>query len=131
MKKSDSLEIDPTDIEYEPTPYDSHDFRVASPDPDWEWGKPEEERKEFKKAMENVNEIRREVAEKNAAKASGGARPKLKSSSSISGNPPVDVETAIKRQQFAKRRDSSVATMMLVEPISDEEMRRRFRNYEI
>ena len=36
-----------------------------------------------------------------------------------------------RRKQYADRQDSSVNAMMLLDPIDDEEMRRKFRNYEI
>ncbi len=36
-----------------------------------------------------------------------------------------------RRKAFAERRDSSFSSMHITDITSDEEMRRRFRNYEI
>ena len=52
-------------------------------------------------------------------------KPSSSSSSSSSG------AASTRRQQFAERQDSSVSAMMLLDPIDENEMRRRFRNYEI
>ncbi len=52
-------------------------------------------------------------------------------SMSSSKDPDPDPSTAQKRQVFAQRRDSTIGMLMMIEPVEDNEMRRRFRNYEI
>ena len=43
----------------------------------------------------------------------------------------MDADTAMKRRQFAVRRQSTIGTMVMAEKWDDNEIRRRFRNYEI
>lgn len=50
---------------------------------------------------------------------------------SVNAKNKIDSATAQKRRLFAQRRDSSLSVGMIMEPVDDLEMRRRFRNYEI
>ena len=43
----------------------------------------------------------------------------------------VDPITAQRRRQFASRRESTIGAMVMAEKWEDNEIRRRFRNYEI
>lgn len=43
----------------------------------------------------------------------------------------VDPVTAQRRRQFANRRESTIGAMVMAEKWEDNEIRRRFRNYEI
>ena len=82
--------------EYEPTPYKSVGFRIATPPPSI-WSDTE----------------------------NPGPKP--------SQSPPktTDSGTAMRRRQFAVRRQSTIGAMVMAEKWDDNEIRRRFRNYEI
>ncbi len=43
----------------------------------------------------------------------------------------VNIGLFFSRKAFAERRDSSLSSMHIMDVTNDEEMRRRFRNYEI
>ena len=43
----------------------------------------------------------------------------------------IDSKTALRRRQFASRRESTIGAMVMAEKWEDNEIRRRFRNYEI
>jgi len=46
-------------------------------------------------------------------------------------NPSSDPSTAVRRRQFAVRRQSTIGAMIWADKYDDNEIRRRFRNYEI
>lgn len=89
-------------INYEPTPYEKLGLRVTTPPPDWNLAKPVEKKKSIEE--EEVEEV---VVES------------------------VDKSTAMRRKQFASRRESTIGAMVMAEKLEDNEIRRRFRNYEI
>ena len=61
------------------------------------------------------------------------------SSSTLSGAPKystttstqIDSNTAMRRKQFATRRESSIGAMVMTNKFEDNDIRRKFRNYEI
>jgi hypothetical protein len=56
---------------------------------------------------------------------------KTKSMSRDSTSGPEDAKTAMRRKLFAIRRESTIGTMVMAEKLDDNEIRRKFRNYEI
>lgn len=139
-------EVAEDEISFPPTNFTELGLRVESPDPEWGWDRPEEElraerlerynavREEDKGKDDGIPKINESVigargkatANKLLRRASVLFEPKPSSSSSSSSG-----AASTRRQQFAERQDSSVNAMMLLDPIDDNEMRRRFRNYEI
>ena len=103
--KTDSFQLQSDgDLNYVPTPLDQLGLRVETPPPDLGWDMSKEERAKVAQRQEKASN----------AKAN------------TSGN-----KVEIRRKMFAQRRDSSIGTAMIMEPLADAEMRRRFRNYEI
>ena len=43
----------------------------------------------------------------------------------------IDSKTAMRRRQFATRRESSIGAMVMTNKFDDNDIRRKFRNYEI
>ena len=88
-------------IDYDPTPYEKLGLRVSTP-PLSIFGQSEESK--------------------------STRIPVAAASTSSSGQDPV---TAMRRRQFAVRRQSTIGAMVMAEKWEDNEIRRRFRNYEI
>jgi len=102
-KRRESEESDDhSDVTYEPTPYESLGLRIATPPPGW------------LKSEENKENAKKPAAADEKEPAST-----------------VDSATAMKRRQFAIRRESTIGAMVMAEKWDDNEIRRRFRNYEI
>jgi hypothetical protein len=94
-------------ISYDPTPYDNLGLRISTPPPDW------------------------------LSADDSSSKPVLQTTSTDENleeedeNKSVDPTTAMRRRQFATRRESTIGAMVMAEKWEDKEIRRRFRNYEI
>jgi len=89
-------------VTYEPTPYGSLGYRVPSP----------------------VEEWRSETSGPTAATQKPA---KTRQASTTT----TDTATAQKRKQFATRRESSIGAMLMTNKFSDDDLRSKFRTYEI
>lgn len=96
---------DDKDTTYDPTPYEKVGFRINTPPPTF-WND-EDDKKNL-----NMKQEQQTQAEQYT-------------------DPSSDPATAMRRRQFAVRRQSTIGTMIWAEKYDDNEIRRRFRNYEI
>ena len=115
VKEEDTLEHlvalqksnDSDEISYDPIPYDKIGFRMGTP-PGLFWN----EESNSNDQKENIDRTDKNLeSEKNKK------------------NP--DANTAMRRKQFAVRRQSTIGTMVMADKWDDNEIRRKFRNYEI
>ncbi len=97
------------EITYRPTDYSGLGYRVSTPPCDW-------------------GEAPSPPAQKGDTTAPA-AEPKVSEASSKDST--VDPALAMRRRQFAIRRESTIGAMVMTEKWEDTEIRRRFRNYEI
>lgn len=100
---------DENEITYEATPYNQLGLRLETPPPEWQ--------------NQSDND---ENVEPTAKKEHANKEESIKPSSNR-----VDSKTALRRRQFANRRESTIGAMVMAEKWEDNEIRRRFRNYEI
>ena len=93
-------------ITYDPTPYDRLGYRIASPVQEWkDLDSPKvEERDDSRSANDKENIVEEDK---------------------------VDSRTAQRRKQFATRRESSIGAMLMTNKFDDEDLRKKFRTYEI
>lgn len=93
-------------VTYQPTPYDSLGFSVPSPMEEWKKFPMEEEAGKLDKSDKT-------------------------SKPDVSMEKEVDSRTAMRRKQFATRRESSIGAMVMTNKLDDDDIRRKFRTYEI
>ncbi len=95
------------DVTYDGTNYGELGYRVSTPPGEWESEPPKPPAQKLKKRVSST-----EMSE-------------------ASKSTEVDPATAMRRRQFASRRESTIGAMVMAEKWEDTEIRRRFRNYEI
>lgn len=119
LTKATSVDGEPDDeVYYPPTDVKAMGLKVTSPPKDWGWDDPGWFEKNLKNALPKPS------IETNQ-NPGNGAKPKT-----IRGVTERLLED--RRQQFADgRQDSSVSSVVIMGRVSDMEMRRKFRNFEI
>jgi len=94
-------------VTYEPTPYETLGYRVPSPVDEWKTGEG---------AAAAATAPKKETSEESLVRQQSTT---------------ADTSTAQKRKQFAVRRESSIGAMLMTNKFADDDLRMKFRTYEI
>lgn len=115
LTSATSVDGEPDDLRtYPPTDLNDLGIRVDSPPPEWGWDDPDwNEGEVAKEAKAEEDDTLSEMA----------------STSAVAAPPSNGIDE--RRKKFAQRQDSSVGAVMIFDKLSDNEMRKKFRNYEI
>ena len=119
LTSATSVDGEPDDLmTYPPTDLNDLGIRVDSPPPEWGWDDPNW----------NEGEVTKEVkAEEGDTLGEMAVRADVTSTPAAPPSEGIDE----RRKKFAQRQDSSVGAVMIFDKLSDNEMRKKFRNYEI
>lgn len=129
-QEDDEEDSDDDGVSYDPTPYESLGYRVPSPVDEWKSSGFVSSAKTGT-GSEGATSKSSSATANNSFPTSANEGRGFKAKEGVSRQNSTDPSTAQRRKQFATRRESSIGAMVMTNKFADDDLRMKFRTYDI
>jgi len=125
--KEDTDEEEDDGVTYEPTAYQDLGYRIPSPVSEWK----EQTSRDEQEPASSSHQRQTTTSSPTGASGAGSLNRDVSVEDGKVNDDKVDSRIAMRRKQFATRRESSIGAMLMTNKFDDRDIRSKFRTYEI